>query len=284
MSRRRGRRHPLPRGQSIQMIPISAAHRERFERCAPAALMRRKAVGTQIGQSMELVLMGSVPIVGMLRFDWSAGELLIFLLVGTWVKILCDFLRVLMIRGQVEKLAEASYDDWHVWTMVDALRTGQTKVPKSHIEAKFAPWPGILIDFVFGGTATLIICIAVAQADSAFGSPALESSGVMWSLLTLNAYQVLLTLVEILRHRIGNESSGVVASPGVREIGLFLLMFFVVFVSQSEVASSRVAQAIMLSVNGFFIAFGLFGVGALVAFRGETIWLENYLRETRPSS
>jgi hypothetical protein len=45
-----------------------------------------------------------------------------------------------------------------------------------------------------------------------------------------------------------------------------------------------VAQGIMPAFNGIFIAFGLFGAGALLSFRSETIWLKNCLHETRPPS
>jgi hypothetical protein len=76
-----------------ERTPITAADRERFHRNAPAALVRRGPafVGETFAEAFETLLIGGVPIVGMLRFGWSADQLLLFLLIGTWTAILLDF-------------------------------------------------------------------------------------------------------------------------------------------------------------------------------------------------
>ena len=83
-------------------VSLSSEDMARFHRNAPAALARRS--GTQLAESLvgslELVVMGATPIVGMLWFGWSATQLLVFLIAGMWVGIFCDLAR-LALAGAV---------------------------------------------------------------------------------------------------------------------------------------------------------------------------------------
>ena len=77
-------------------VSLSSDDMARFHRNAPAALARRS--GAQLAESLvgslELVVMGATPIVGMLWFGWSATQLLVFLIAAMWVGIFCDLARL----------------------------------------------------------------------------------------------------------------------------------------------------------------------------------------------
>jgi hypothetical protein len=260
------------------VTPITRDDVTRFRRCAPAAMARQLSIGPSLSQSVEFAFMGAAPIVGMLYFNWSANELLLFLLVGTWMAILCDAVKVWGLGASVDKPAQDAYDDWHVWVIADALRKGQTTVPTSYIEAKYRPWKGVFIDFICGGFATGVICAAMAYTDAGFGLAGPLTSGWILSLLMLNVYQLLVTFWEVLRARMGAEPGrAAVASPGVRGVGLFLLMFIVVMVSESGNQTGSVARSIMLTVHGIFVGLAILNVISLLWGRREAQWLQNYL-------
>src|SRR6185436_18685299 len=110
-----------------ELIPLTPADMERFHRCAAAALARRGggALALWMTESLQLIVMGALPIVGLLWLGWSATELVLFTLAATWVGMVCDFARLAFARSAVKEFLETQFDDWHVWVVVEALRSGK---------------------------------------------------------------------------------------------------------------------------------------------------------------
>jgi hypothetical protein len=260
------------------MIEISAEDMARFHRNASAALARRGRafVLESLGRSAELILLGAVPIVGLLRFDWSAANMLVFLLAGAWAGILCDIARVALAERAVMAFGQTHYDDWHVWTVVHALRRGQTTAPRSHLEAKWQPWSGVFVDLVTGLMASVLMTIMLVKETGEGAHVALDASFVI-GLVSMIAYQVGAAAWEIARHRRGGAAAGPLkATPGMRGLGLFLLMF--VMLMFAEPGTGMAARRVMLIVNGAIVAAGAFGAVGMLLIRGETVWLRAYLR------
>jgi hypothetical protein len=274
------------RNCKLQLTPITATDRERFHRNAPAALARRGPafVGETFAEALETLLIGGVPIVGMLRFGWSADQLLLFLLIGTWTAILFDFAKYFLLAGAVERFAAAKFDDWHVWVVAGALREGKSDAPAEHLRAKHEPAMGVLVDLACGGVGTLFILIALAEGSGAGLREMIAERSVQWSLAGLFGYQLLLTAWEIIRCRRSPGTCESQAHLGIRGVGLFLLMFLVVMLRESAGktgGSAEISRGVMLTVNGLIVALALFNVVGLLWLRGETRWLRNYMEERR---
>lgn len=270
-------------GREIERTPITPADMDRFHRNAPAALSRRGVafVGETIAEAFETLLIGGVPLIGMLQFGWSADQLLLFLLIGTWTAILLDFAKYFLLSAAVERFAAAKFDDWHVWVVVESLRAGKTDAPQPHLQAKYEPALGVFADLVCGGVGTVMIVLAIVTGPGLGVRELLADPTVKWSLAALVGYQLLLTGWEIARQRFTPHDGETPVYLGMRGLGLFLLMFVVVLFRESAGNSGGISRGVMLTVNGLIVAWAIASVVGLLWLRGETRWLRKYLAERR---
>jgi hypothetical protein len=268
--------------RGVARAEITPADMERFHRNAPAALARRGPgfVGETIAQAFETLLIGGTPIVGMIWFGWSADQLLLFLLIGTWTAILLDFVKYLLLKEAAERFAAAKFDDWHVWVVAGALRQGKRDAAAEHLHAAHQAGAGIFVDLACGGVGTLLLLAAVATGPGPGFNALLAERSVQWSLAGLVGYQLLLAGWEIFRCRRWPENCETKIYLGIRGVGLFLLMFVVAWLREST-ETKEVSRAAMLVVNGLIVALAVFNVVGLLWLRGETRWLRSYLAERR---
>jgi hypothetical protein len=270
----------MPKRPGNDEVLITAADMDRFHRNAPAAILRREGTYAfdEFGNGLRSVFLGGVPLVGLLWFDWSSSQLMFFLLVGTWVAILCDFAKLWFLEKPIREWASVSYDDWQVWTVAAALRAGRNSVPKSHLRAKYEPWAGVLVDIVFGGLSSVLIPVALAEAGEGINRTILEQRGVMYSLIGLLAYQVLFTVWEIVAHRrsLGGNRQ-VKVKLGMRGLGLFLLMFLLVMVADNWGEQSSATRIAMLVINAGIVFMGVVTMVGPLMIRRETHWLREYM-------
>jgi hypothetical protein len=264
------------------MVPITAADMQRFHRNAWAAVKRREGsyAFDEFGAGLRSVLLGGVPIAGLLWWDWSPPELLVFLLVGSWVGVLCDFAKLWFLEKAIRDWANVSYDNWHVWTVVHALRKGETRAPKAHLGAKYEPWAGALIDFVVGGISTLVICLGVIRSPQGIAWDELNYRSMAFWLAGLICYQTLFTAWEIFEHLRGHAAGRQVkVALGMRGLGLFLFIFVLVAVTDGFEHTGMGMQRAMLAVNGAIVVLGLFTMAGPFFIRKETAWLRAYLHK-----
>jgi hypothetical protein len=265
-------------------VSLTSEDMSRFYRNAPAALARRSgaAIGQSLMGSLELVIIGAAPIVGMLWYGWSATQQLVFLVASLWVGILCDFARLAFVRQAVKAYANEHYDDWHVWVVVEALRSGRNTAPRSHIHAKHQAGAGVFVDLAAGGFSTALISAALfANSEARVFATTFDQPFVI-SLAAMAAYQAINAAWEIVRvRRAGLKAGGVSAAPGARGVALFLLMFVTMTLGDPDGAGGVAAQRVMLAVNGVIVAVGVLNAAAWMWLGGETRWLGRYVREHR---
>ena len=278
------------------LVRVSQADLDRFHRNAPAALARRGRAYAleEAASALPTILFGGLPIVGILYWGWSPAELFLFLLAGAWIGIACDTVKVFALRRRAEAFAAAMYDDWHVWVVVQALRDKSNKAPASHLSAKWNPMGGVFVDFVMGGISTaLIITLLVAEAGLQFST--FQTTGLAIGIGVMALLRVVSTAWELLHHRASDrardERQGewveqadgdrpVKVVVGLRGVGLFLLMFLVVFLTDDGSASSAtVTRICMLVVNCLLVLWGVTKLFTPLLIRGETKWLRAYLAE-----
>ena len=269
-------------GESVEKVPLTDDDIGWFHRHAPAALQRRSggSVSEEMGITFEFVLMGLTPIAGMIFFDWSARELLLFLLAGAWVGFLCDAAKITQLRPAIESLAQNRHDDWHVWLIAEALRKGQDFVPRAHLQGKFDPNVGLLVDALFGSVSMAVIYLTVTDFDADFRSGLFDDRGVIYGLAGVTAYQVLFTIWEIVDHKgAASKDRGVKIFAGLRGAGLLFLMFLSLFVHDALRDNGAAARTLLLCANGGIILLGLSNPFGLWMSRGDTAWLRDHLAQ-----
>ena len=262
-------------------VPITDADMRRFHRLAPVVLGRAGPAyfREEFGRTFSLLLVGGIPLFGLVFMDWSAVEWLLFLLASAWVGILCDAAKVYLLRSQIQRAGDVALEDNFVWTIVDSVRAGKRVAPRDHLRAKYQPGLGVFVDFVFGGFGTLIVVMLLPYSPGdVFGT----NRALRVSLLGFLGYRVLFTAWEILVHR-GESADGgrVKAIPGLRGTGLFLLAFLVVALYGDESEASTVGESgawwVMLVVNSLAIVFAILNAWGVRMVQDNARWLRRYV-------
>jgi hypothetical protein len=266
--------------QANEKVPITAAEMQRFHRNAHAALKRRQGsyAFDEFGNGLRSVFLGVIPFLGILWWGWSPLQLVFFIVVGTWIAILCDLVKLILLHKQIHAWAKPTYDDWQVWTIVAALRAGRETALKSHLYGKYEPWKGVLVDFILGSVATLMIGVTLAKVENALEWQALRERDVIVSLVVLIVYQIGFTIWEIASHWLPrNQDQKVKVSVGMRGLGLFLLMFLLVWIADNQEKSPTAVTTTLLVVNGAIALWGMFTIIGPLLIKKEATWLKDYL-------
>jgi hypothetical protein len=167
---------------------------------------------------------------------------------------------------------------------VSALRRGLDAAPKSHLQARYEPAIGVLVDFVCGGIGTALICVALVEAGFDFRGELWQNAGLWRSVAVLATYEVVTTIWEIARHKLGGDTTGQLkVALGMRGLGLFLLLFVVVMIREALGDDGAVARGVILAVNAAIVLLALFNAVGFVWLQADTNWLRNYLREPHDS-
>ena len=98
-----------------------------------------------------------------------------------------------------------------------------------------------------------------------------------------------MTIWEIIDHKTHPQSYPVVKlALGLRGASMFIVMFIVLFITESDVIASKTsARYVVCGVNSLLILVGLLNFAGMFFMIGETRWLRSYLksqgknRETR---
>lgn len=275
------------RSNDNDLVSITAADLARFRRNAPAALARRGGgfIAESVGSALALMLTGLIPIVGLVRFGWSASEMLVFLIVGLWIGILGDLAKFALLPGQVRRSGAAFYDDWQVWVVAGSLRRGKNEASRSHLEAKYTPVAAVFVDLVFGGVATAILCVALAKSGFDVRQELWRNAWLVKSIAALAIYEAAFTLWEVMRHKLSGDAAGQLrVALGMRGLGLFLLMFLVVMLDEALHDNGASARVALLTVNAAILVLAVFNLVGLYWVRTETAWLREYLQGIDPSA
>jgi hypothetical protein len=216
-------------------------------------------------------------------------EMLLFLIVIAWVGIVCDAAKVVWLRERVEAFARAGYDDWHVWVVVGALRSGTNEAPPDHLRAKWQPVAGVTIDFLMGGASTVLMVIQLA-ATAGLGLQTFQARALVTRLVLVAGWRIVFTIWQIVHHQRSRRTADspmakaadadrdrpVKAVVGLRGAGLFMLLFLTVVLTENKFGFDS-AWAIMLVINGLIVLLGVVNLVGPVMSRGETRWRRQYL-------
>ena len=268
---------------SSGLVKLTTAELERFHENAPAALTVRGAgfIFERVACSAETVLMGVVPLVGMLASNWSPHALSVFLLAGVWTAIVCDCLKYAALHAAVAREAHESERNRRVWLVVDMLRRKQQV---REVIVEYRPYAGLLADVIAGSVATTVLVVGLLTSSSGAFGLLFHDMGFVLSLVGFVAYQLTLTVWIVLDHQFGSGRKRPLGiNGGWRGIGLLLLMTLVLLIQlgPKDQAPSISAKTLVLIADGWFILLGGLNSLNMVHVLRETAWLRAYLRQRR---
>lgn len=105
--------------------PITPNDHRKLRQMAPAYLKRYR-VSSYINEGVHWLVRGIAPVVGILSFDWSLLETLIFMLATIWInQLLCVLPKFLFCPDVFDKGEEMLLDTHFVDSMLTSLRGGK---------------------------------------------------------------------------------------------------------------------------------------------------------------
>ena len=259
---------------------------ERFLRNAQLAV-RHRGARFQLDLwrcSVEYILLGGIPLVGILHYGWSAAEPLAFLMIGLWTSIASDWLRYGALFRAVEAEAKLCNDITYALDVAAVIRRGEKQSYRAGRKAKYDPAAGMIIDTAAGAIATAVVCIAVTRSNPELLESLFAERSFVLGVAGMVAYQWLFTIWEIVNHRYFATSEHLVrVHAGLRGIGLFLLAVLVIMTSDLASEGALSAEIVMQIVNGCFTLFGLCIAASALMLRREVAWLRAYLQSQPPT-
>lgn len=271
----------MSKGLESGMEPITRAHMERFHGLAESVLARTDSAAAieELGRSLSWFVAGAIPLFGLAMLDWSPQEWLLFVLAGAWIGIACDCAKLHYLRAPILETAERAYDDNFVWTIVDALRSGEHAAPMEHLRGRYNPRAGVLIDLGFGGIGTLLVVLLLPYSLGELWS---SSPALRWSVLSFALYRLLFAAWEIVAHRTeGTAPRSVRVAIGLRGVGLFLLAFLTAMVFDVDQNGTSLPEQggrwMMGLVNLLAVAAAAGNVWGVAMTRANARWLGEYL-------
>ena len=264
----------------IQYTAIDADQMQRFHAGAAAALARRGG-GFSVEnwlQSLELGLVGAVGLVGLLVLDWPPAAALAALLLGVWASWCGDLIKYVLAHRAVRRMSDEAAADAQVWAVANALMDGERRY-RSDRAGRYHPGLALAIDLLFGGVATAVIVGVTGLFAPVVWGAILSNPEWRWILTGLVWWQLMAAAWAAMRHAwLGERAGSIRYAAGGRGIGLFLLMFPVVFLLDEHPGAS--GGAMVLANLGLLLLSALALFGSWLMQR-ETRWLRDWLRSER---
>lgn len=253
----------------------------RFRRNAAAAVARRDAAyfRAEAWNSLERIVFGALPLLGLAFLGWRADRQLAFLVAGAWIAIAADVLRWLLLRRVVSREVERYNDDQHVWLVAEALYRRRDGM-RVELARDYSYGRGLLVDLILGAVATGVLggmwsaVGGVSLADTLRGLAA--DTGLRWGLALFAAVEFAGVAGLWLQHRLAPKSAPAPKlGAGARGVGLLLLAGLMALVGPI----SYTATAIVSAAGAGLVLVGLIGLVGVELLRRETRWLRDYLRD-----
>lgn len=264
----------------MQGTEISAEMRQRFERCAPAALARRSPayLGATAIKSLQWVLLGALGLAGAFVWRWPPFDFVLLLLVACVAGMLADTLRWLLARKELVAQAERHNDDMFVWALVGALRHGQTQVDAGQ-HARYRAGVGVLLDWILGVAALVILARVFLDVWPQFTAYLRAAKTLQLALLVALLLPLAAGLVSLWSWR-SADAHGATLEFGAGARGAFLLALAVVVLVLRNSTGGLFKLVVFL--NAATLLLGLVAALGGIVLRNEADWLRRHLREAPP--
>ncbi len=258
----------------VRYIAIDSAVRKRFADCAPAALRRRtpKYLQGLLLSMLHWLIVGSVGLLGLYAWGWSATALLIVFLAGIAVGIVVDVLKWLFARKRVHKHFQDFVDDTFVWHMVMAMQKNEQRLPESAIQT-LLPGAAIVLDLCFAAFAILVFALEFQALHFDAMREVHMDRSLQIALIAVVVAPLLSMLMTLLPGGALGDEEKVEIQAGGRGICLFVITLAFAFFSDSGDA----ARKLMLFINAATVFIGLLAAFGVWVMTREREWLRQYL-------
>ncbi len=262
----------------VRYVKIDAELRKRFVDCAPAALRRRtpKYLQGLLLSMLHWLIVGSVGLLGLYAWGWSATALLIVFLAGIAVGIVVDVLKWLFARKRVRRHFQDFVDDTFVWHMVMAMQKNEQRLPES-VTQTLLPGAAILLDLCFAAIAILLFVLGFQALHLDALREVHADRSLQIALIAVVVAPLLSILMTLLPGDALGDEEKVEIQAGGRGICLFVITLAVAFFSDSGDA----ARKLMLFINGATVFVGVLAAFGVWVMTREREWLRQYLAEKR---
>jgi len=263
--------------KAMEPREITPEIRQRFERCAPAALARRSSayLSSVAVNSLQWVVLGAIGLLGLFLWKWPPLDFVLLLLVACVAGILVDTLRWMLARKALIEQVGRHNDDMFVWAIVGASRHGSTHADAGNL-APYRAGIGVLLDWILGGLALLILGRAFIGVWPELVAYVEASRGLPLALIAAVVLPLVSGLISLWSWRSAG-ATGTVLEFGAGARGVFLLALSVaVFLARESAANFF---NLIVFFNGATLVLGLFALLGLVVMRNDAAWLRQHLRE-----
>jgi len=259
-------------------LAIDAAARKRFADCAPAALRRRtpKYLQGLLLSMLHWLIVGSIGLLGLYAWGWSATALLIVFLAGIAVGIVADVLKWLFARQRVRKHFQDFVDDTFVWHMVMAMQKNAQRLPESATQT-LLPGAAILMDLCFAAIAIAVFAMGFQALHFDAMRELQMDRSLQIALVAVVVAPLLSMMMTLLPGGALGDEEKVEIQAGGRGICLFVITLVFAFFSDS----GDTARKLMIFINGATIFVGLLAALGVWVMTSEREWLRQYLAEKR---
>ena len=270
------------------MSPLTEADYDRFHRLAPKVLANRTWANRmrEVESATSMIVAGLVPILGVAYLGWSATNWIVFLVAGCWMGLLCDYLRLIYLRPQIDSWCDYCIEDTFVSVVGQAIRNGQDEIFIDH-RPKRPPYDyAVITDIAFCSVSSLIIFVSLPDSVNAevFGKPYF-----LLLLILILTHQLVMAVWGIIVIRNDDPLQSGSGQPivklflGLRGAAIFITMFAVVMSTDgAEDAKASIHYAVY-GINGLLVLIGLMTLGGGWLRHNETRWLRKYLATRRES-
>jgi hypothetical protein len=255
-------------------VEITADLRQRFERCAPAALRRRSPayLGSVVSGSAQLPVLGAIGLAGLYFRDWSPLTLFAMLVAGLAANILVCTLRWLLARHALREQVERHNDDRFVWAMVEALRGGENHVQAGEL-LRYRAGAGILLDWLLGALALGLLAVGLWKLGMRSPAQLLSGGGLEWAVLAAITIPLLQGLFALWSWR--NAEDAVLEGFGAGIHGATMLVFAAILAFGID--SMDALRKLMVGLNWAIIVTGGIALIGCRLMRQQADWLRKHL-------
>jgi hypothetical protein len=257
----------------------------RWYKCFAADILSRRFLWDQLGSAFQLILAGSCGILGILWLGWSSEQKFAFIILGLWVVIFRNFVKITCMFQGMQNLVknfEETGGVSNIWYIVDRIKHPEIEDPADarqnligiqQSQGKLVSQVrcGTGIDLLMGGVSTGILVVLAMSGDFRFDFATITNGGFLWAVAAFLAYETWLTVIQVYDFRRHREERLVMMYPGFSGAGLFLLVFIVILTKDRspENPTNWTMFVIYAVVTGWGVSKILW---AIMTWR-KTIWL-----------
>lgn len=265
----------------------------RWYECYAADILNGRYAWEQTRVAFQLILHGSCGILGILWLGWSSEQEFAFIVVGLWVGIARNIVKITCMFQGMQNLVknfEETGGAGNIWYIVNRVRHPKIKdlpdarqnligIQQSQGKLVEQVGCGTAADLILGGISTGIVVVMAVTGEFNFHFSEVTNRGFIWALLVFLVYETWLTTSQVFDFRRHREETRVTMYPGF--IGAGLLLLLVTVVVAKDYAPNASTNWTMFVIYVVIATWGLLRICMTIMTWRMTVWLTRQLTRRR---